>query len=181
MPNTLNKAIVSEYETLFEGDLDAIFVQPVGMSVDEANTFRAKLAEDNLAMRVVRGRLAARVLEAKGVTGVDEMFAGPSALISSTDKDADAVAISAAKVVAAWKKESGTTLPAIKGGFLEGEVLDAAAADKLKTMPSRPELMSRLSGQIIAPAGRLASQLTAAGGRIAGAVKTHIENLEKAG
>jgi large subunit ribosomal protein L10 len=181
MPNTLNKAIISEYETLFEGDLDGLFVQPVGMTVEEANTFRARLAEEKLAMRVVRGRLAARVLESRGVTGLDEMFAGPSALISSTDDAADAVAISAAKAVAAWKKDSGTKLPEIKGGFLEGEVLDAAAADNLKTMPGRPELMSRISGQVIAPAAKLAGQITAAGGRIAGAVKTHIENLEKAG
>lgn len=181
MPNTLNQSIVSEYETLFEGELDGLFVQPVGLSVGEANSLRACLAESNLRMQLLRCRLANRVLEARGVTAPAGVFAGPAALIVSTEESADAVAITAAKAVAAWRKESGAKFPEIKGGFLEGTLLDAAAAEKLKTMLGRSELMSRISAQIISPAAKLSGQITASGGLIAGAVKTHIENLEKAG
>lgn len=179
MPNILNKAITTEYETLFEGELEGLFVQPVGLTVAEANTFRKRLADGQMTMRLLRGRLAARVLEARGVTELGDMFRGPAAFIQSTAPDADAVAIGASKAVAAWKKESGAKFPEVKGGFLDGALLDAAAADGLKTMAGRDELMSRISAQTTAPAGRLAGQITAMGGRIAGAVKTHIENLEK--
>ena len=38
-----------------------------------------------------------------------------------------------------------------------------------------------LVGQILGPGSRLASQLTGGGGALVSQVKTHVENLEKAG
>ena len=48
-------------------------------------------------------------------------------------------------------------------------------------MPGRAELQSLIVGQILGPGRKLAAQIIGPGGSIAGAVKTHIENLEKAG
>lgn len=183
MPNLINVAIHAEYEQLFEGAVDGLFVQPLGMSVADADAFREKLAGKHLGMRVLKGSLARRVLEARGLSGVAPIFSGPAAFIGAAEgRTVDCAAITAAKVLAEWRKESGGELPALKGGVLEGQVLDARAATGLQKMPGKREVQALLAGQIVAPGRRLSAQLIAGGGRLAGAVRSHITNLEtKAG
>jgi len=180
MPNLINVAIHAEYEKLFSGTVDGIFVQPLGMSVADVDDFREKLAGSKLSMHVLKGSLARRVLEARGLAGVQPFFAGPAAFIGpAAGQSVDAAAIVASKLLAEWRKSSGKDLPALKGGVLEGQVLDQRAAAGLERMPGRREVLARIAGQIVGPGRSLASQLPAAGGRLAGALKTHITNLEK--
>jgi large subunit ribosomal protein L10 len=180
MPNVVNVAIHAEYERLFAGTLDGLFVQPLGMSVEDVDAFREKLAENKLRMQLLKGSLAQRVLTARGLSGLDGFFKGPAAIILAQEGQAvDCAAIAASRALAAWKKESGKELPALKGGVLEGQVLDRKAAAGLEKMPNKRDLQARLVAQFLAPGRRLASQLEAGGARVAGAVRTHITNLEK--
>ena len=181
MPNIVKDAIRKEYEQLLPEQLDALFVQPVGMSVGSSHAFRMKLAESHLRMRVLKNSLARQLLAERGLDQTDHLFAGSAAVIlPMEDASVDAPAIVAAKLVAAWWKDTGTTWPEVKGGVMEGTLLDAAQAADLKKLPGKAELLSILSGQIQGPGRRLSGQFTAAGGRVAGALKTHIENLEGA-
>ena len=179
MPNTLNVAIEAEYTRLFGEHADALVVQAVGMSVADSNAFRTRLAEHKLRMQVLRGSLAQRVLEARGLSNVGPLFAGPAAFIVAEGQSSADAAIAAAKVVSEWRKKTGSEFPAVKGGLLEGKVLDAATAQQLARMPGRREILAMVAGQIVAPGRRLAGQLVAGGGRLAGALKTRIEQLEK--
>lgn len=181
MPNLVNRAITTEYETAFEGELDTLVVQPVGLAVEDANAFRARLGEVNLRMRLVRGSLAKRVLEAHGLSGVDDFFDGPAAFIVADGEEVEAAAVAASRVVLAWRKETGNDLPEVKGGVMDGGVLDAGAATGLAQLPTKADLHARLSAQITGPAARISGQLIAGGGRIAGAIKSHIDKLEQAG
>ncbi len=180
MPNVINVAIHAEYERLFQGTVDGLFVQPLGMSVADADAFREKLAGNRLNMRVLKGSLARRVLEARGLSGVAPLFVGPAAFIGAAEgQDVDCAAVAASKLLAEWLREKGSELPAFKGGVLEGQVLDARAASGLQKMPGKRELQARLAAQILAPGRRLSAQLIAGGGRLAGALKAHVTNLEK--
>ena len=182
MPNVVNNAITEEYEQLLGAGLDVLFVQPVGLDVENCNSFRASLAESQLRMQLLKGSLARRVLEAKGLSDLNSIFDGPAAVIlPDAGVEVDAAAIAAAKAVVKWKKAAASELPAIKGGVMEGEVLDADAATALEKLPGRAELLSILVGQILGPGRKLASQITAPGANIAGALKTHIENQEQSG
>jgi len=178
MPNLINEAIRSEYEKSFSEDLDTLFLQPVGMTVEDVNAFRGKLGEANLRMHLLRGSLALATLKGCGLEGLDSVFAGPAALIVAESDDVEGVAITASRVVEAWQKETGNELPAVKGGVMEGVVLDQAQASALAKLPTKVDLQSRISGQIIGPAARLSAQFTAPASRIAGAIKSHIEKLE---
>ncbi len=182
MPNMINVAIEREYASLLDSETDLLFVQPVGMAVADSNAFREKLSEANLSMHLLKASLARRVLESHGLSGFDEIFSGPAAVIVPVDEaDADAPAVTAAKVVGAWRKATGSELPAIKGGVMEGAVLDVNGASALQKLPGKTELRSMLVGQILGPGRRLAAQLIAPAGKIAGAIETHIDNQEKAG
>jgi ribosomal protein L10 len=129
---------------------------------------------------VLKGTLARRVLEARGLSNTGPIFEGPAAIITAVGTDrADEAAINAAKIVAAFRKDSGATLPEVKGGLLEGGVLDRNTAQGLQRLPGRRELQARIAGQIVGPARRLAAQLIAPAGRVAGALRAHAETLEK--
>ena len=182
MPNLINQAIAAEYDATFtEEALDTLFLQPVGMEVEDVNLFRAKLGEAKLRMRLVKSSLVRRTLEARGLSEFGDIFAGPAAVVVAEEEGVDGVAITAAKVVEAWRKETGNDLPAVKGGLMEGGVLDADAATGLAKLPGKPELMSRISGQIIGPAATVVGQIVAPARNIAGAVKSHIDKLEGEG
>jgi len=179
MPNIVNKSIASEYEHRLSGDLDVLLVQPIGLSVEEVNEFRGMLDKEHLSLRVVKGSLARRALESQGLAGIDPLFEGSSALIMrQEDSDIEGVAIAASRVVEAWRKQSGHDLPAVKGGIMDGEVLDSVQAKALAKLPTKAELRSKLLGQILSPGAKLSGQLVAGGSRIAGAIKSHIQKLE---
>lgn len=179
MPNIVNKSITREYENRLSGDVDLLLVQPLGLTVQEVNVFRGMLEEAQLSLRVVKGSLVRRVLEAQGLTGVEPLFEGPSALIlGQDDVEVEGAAIAAARVIEAWRKQSGSELPAVKGGIMEGEVLDAARAAALAKLPTKAEVQSKLLGQILSPGATLSGQFVASGSRVAGAIKAHAEKLE---
>lgn len=179
MPNLINTAISAEYDAIFGDEVDTLVLQPVGLSVEEVNAFRGKLDEAGLRMVVVKGSLAKRTFEARGVAAAT-LFDGPSACVFATSGDVEVVAIAAARVVADWRKATGKDLPAVKGGVLDGEVLAADRATGLASLPTKADLQARISGQLLAPASRLAAQFIAPASRIAGALKTRITNLEDA-
>ncbi len=181
MPNILNEAIHAEYESVFTEELDALVVQPVGMSVEDVNDLRSKLREADLEMRVVKNSLVARILGQHGFDGASAVLAGPSAMILAKGEGVDGAAIMAAKVVTKWRKENKAELPTIKGGIMEHRVLGESEAAVLEKMPGKAELQATIVAQILAPGRKLAAQLTSVGGKLASQIKTHIENQEKAG
>jgi large subunit ribosomal protein L10 len=182
MPNLINREVSREYESVFTDELDTLFLQPVGLSVEDVNAFRGKLAEAGLRLTLVKGSLARRAMEASGLTDVSSFFEGPAAVVQVEEgAEVEGVAITAARVVEAWAKETGNELPAVKGGVMDGEILGGSAAASLAKLPTKADLQARLVAQILSPAASISGQLIAGGGQIAGAIKTRIENLEGEG
>jgi len=67
----------------------------------------------------------------------------------------------------------------IKGGYVEGQVLDDQGAIALSKMPNRRELQSRVVGCALSPGSQLAGAIGQAAGYIAGCVKALVEKLEE--
>ena len=82
-------------------------------------------------------------------------------------------ALTASKILVDWAKKAPDSLT-IRGGFLEGRLLDVDAVKKLATIPDRETLYSLLASAVAAPVTQVAtlvSELLAGVPRAVGAVE----------
>jgi large subunit ribosomal protein L10 len=108
-----------------------------GLSVNQMNELRDKLAEAGAKMAITKNSL----LNKANKNIVTE---GPSAVVFGFDKVVEPV-----KVIYDYAKK--TELPVVKLGLLNGEVIDETQVKALSTMPSLDELRAKLIGSMNAP------------------------------
>ncbi len=116
-----------------------------GLPTPELNTLRARLKEAGAEYQVVKNTLLVRAARQVGVSGLEPMLEGPTAMAFSTGKDAEV-----ARAVADYVRVSRTSL-AIKGGLLGADVLSSQQVETLAALPPKPDLQARLAGNIQGP------------------------------
>ena len=120
-----------------------------GLGVGELKTLRAALRGVDAELKVVKNTLARRAADEAGMAGLADLLEGPTGIVfCGTDP------VGPAKALKAFAKDH----PAleIRGGFLDGEVLDQAAAKGLADLSSREELLARMAGLLVAPLAAMA-------------------------
>lgn len=172
MPNLVNKMVVAELEEEFKDVDGMVLVSFGGLTVEENENLREKLAEKNVSFRMVRNTLARRVLAERNI-----VFPEDDALKGNTGiayGDAEA-AIDAAKVFSEKDvKKAGKVQ--FKGGVLDGETLDANSAKALADLPDRDTLHSQLLGVISGPARGLATVINQVPSSIARVIQAHVDD-----
>ncbi len=128
------------------------------------NKFRLDMQKKGLHLLQVKNSLAKRAFADIGFGGLEKALAGPSTLVWGAE-DIVALAKEITKSVKDIKKLE------VKGGSAGGEAIDAAGVESLSKSPGRAELLSMISGQILAPGAKLSSQLLGMGGKLASQVK----------
>ncbi len=108
-----------------------------GVTVTEDTLFRRRVREAGGTYEVVKNRLVLRAIEGKALQELNDKFRGPTAVAYSDD---DPVGL--AKAITAFVKE----VPAveIKGGLVEGQIIAPEDVQKIASLPSREELLSKL-------------------------------------
>lgn len=158
MANEINKMMLAELTKEFQGIRSCVFVNLSGMSAKEIDNLRAGFGEWSIKFSVVKNPIALRALDASGVKGVESYLVGPTAIAYGDTESA----IKASKVLTETMKTSKTLV--VKGGFLEGAVLNADQAKQLAKIPSKKELFSSILGGVVslmsAPASLVQSALS---------------------
>ncbi|MBN1766732.1 MAG: 50S ribosomal protein L10 [Sedimentisphaerales bacterium] len=173
MSKSVKQYIQKELKQRYENVNELIVVSVRGIKGVDNNIMRGDLLDKQIRLNVVSNSLAGRVFDDLGMAGVREVLVGPSAVVYGADDIVDL-----AKVLVEWEKKLEAFQ--IKGGYLEGKVLDAEAAKALSKLPSRVELQGTVVAIAISPGARVAGLLGSPGGRIAGCIKALIEKLEAA-
>lgn len=125
-----------------------------GLGVGELKALRAALRAVDADLKVVKNTLARRAANDAGMAGLADLLEGPTGIVfCGTDP------VGPAKALKAFAKDHPALV--IRGGFLDGEVLDEAAATRLADLASREELLARMAGLLVAPLAAMARLLQA--------------------
>ncbi len=123
-----------------------------GLSVQQMTNFRVKCRENKVDCRVVKNRLAKIACDNADVTVLKDHLMGPTAIMFGPESQVDP-----AKIVVEFAKENKAM--EIKGGYVDGQYLDADQVKALSKVPSRDELLAKMMACINSPATGLAMAL----------------------
>jgi large subunit ribosomal protein L10 len=153
-PRPEKVAVVEEIASRLQS-AQAVFVSEYrGLSVGQLANVRNALRPSDAQHVVYKNTLARLAVRQVGLTGLEELLIGPTAL---TFVQGDVAA--AAKAL----RDSAKTLPAlvVKGGVLGESPLSADDVAALADLPSREELLARFAGALQAPLVKTAGLLQA--------------------
>ena len=167
-PNKANT--VAELADHFRESNAAVLTEYRGLTVAQLKTLRRSLGS-TVTYAVVKNTLTKIAAKDAGVTGVDDLLAGPSA-IAFVKGDA----VEAAKTIRSFAKENPALV--IKGGYMDGKALSAADVQKIADLESREVLLSKLAGAMKAKQSQAAALFAAPLSKTAralGALQTKLE------
>ena len=149
-----NKATsVAELAEHFRTSSAAVLTEYRGLTVAQLKTLRRTLGP-TVTYAVVKNTLTKIAAKDAGVTGLDDLLAGPSAIAFVKGDPVDA-----AKGIRAFAKDNPALV--IKGGVMDGAVLDAKAIQKIADLESREVLLSKLAGAMKAKQSQAAALFAA--------------------
>jgi len=160
------QAAVEEIVELFNVADGAVLTDYRGLTVKELQDLRRSLGE-NANYAVVKNTLAKIAANEVGISGFDDLLVGPTA-IAFINGDV----VEAAKGLRDFAKANPALV--IKGGVLDGNILDAKEIAKLADLESREVLLGKLAGALLASLSQAVYLLNAPlsqAARLAGALQ----------
>lgn len=129
---------VAELTEKLKNAAAGVLVDYKGINVADDTALRKEFREAGVEYTVVKNTMLRFAANNIGLSGLDSVLEGTTALAISND---DAVA--PAKIVAKYadKIKDGFN---IKAGFMDGEVIDAAKVVAVGKLPSKEQLMGQL-------------------------------------
>ncbi|MBD8500628.1 50S ribosomal protein L10 [Paenibacillus arenosi] len=115
-----------------------------GLSVAQVTELRKQLREAGVEFQVLKNTLVRRATAEAELSELDQVLTGPTAIAFSRED-----AIAPAKILHDFAKKNDAL--EIKGGIVEGRVVDVAQIQALATLPSRDGLLSMLLSVLQAP------------------------------
>jgi large subunit ribosomal protein L10 len=145
---------IAEIATQIDESQAIFAVDYRGISVSQAAELRSNLRDADALFKVVKNSLTERAADQVGAEALKDYLSGPTAL---TFVRGD-VAV-AAKALADYARV--TQLLPVKGGLMDGAVLDAEEIRTLSKLPSREVLYGQLVGVVASPVSGLVRTLNA--------------------
>jgi large subunit ribosomal protein L10 len=124
-----------------------------GLKVSELQTFRGNLRPVGAEFHIAKNTLTRIAAGNVGVSGLDPLLEGPSALVFAFED-----AVQAAKAVSDFVRTS--RILSIKGGVMGDRVVSAADVEAIATLPSREVLQAKLLGMLVSPLSRTLTVLS---------------------
>jgi large subunit ribosomal protein L10 len=137
-------AMIAELKKTMVSAKGVVLTDYRGIKVAQDTKLRRKMREAGVEYSVIKNNMASIAAQEAGIEGLDGYLKGPLAMVSS-DKDP----VVAAKLISEFIKEN--RIMEIKGGLVEGKVIDAEGVKSLANLPSREVLLARLLGSMQSP------------------------------
>jgi large subunit ribosomal protein L10 len=166
-------AAVAEMTEAFRSSTATVLTEYRGLTVAQLKALRRALGTTT-TYAVAKNTLAKRAAAEAGISGLDDLFTGPTAL-AFVGGDV----VEAAKGLREFAKAN--PLLVIKGGVFEGKPLSAIEVGKLADLESREVLLAKLAGAMKANLSKAAATFQAPMAQAARLVAALQDKREKDG
>lgn len=148
MPKEKNIKIVEQIKENLEKAKSVIFVDYLGLSVEEVNEFRQTMKENDADVVVAKNTLIKKAAENnEEIDKLEKDLEGPTmAIFSFSDP------ISPIKSLYEFVKKHD--LPVTKSALIEGIYKNSIEVEELKDVPSKEELLGRFVGSLGSPVSK---------------------------
>lgn len=148
------KLLVEEIKDKIQRAKSLTFVDYRGLTVEEDTKMRAAFRQAGAEYKVYKNRLLLRALEECGITGLESVLEGTSAVAFGFEDE-----VAPNKIIVDTIKD--TQKMQIKAGVLNGKVVDVAMVETLASIPSKEVLIAKLLFLLQSPVRGLAIALNA--------------------
>ena len=148
------KAFVADLSAKLQNSLAGVVVSYNGINVADDTKLRRELREAGVEYMVVKNTMLRLAVKGTALESLTDLFKGDTAIAVSVDDPS-----AAARILCKYADADRSKRFAVKGGFCDGQVLDAAGVKGLSTMPNREGLLSMLAGSLNGIIGGLAVSL----------------------
>jgi len=138
------KLVVTALSESLKTACTGVVVSYKGITVAQDTKLRKELREAGDEYTVVKNTLLRLALREAGISGLDDVLEGTTALAISRDNY-----VSGAKILTKFADTSKTF--EIKAGFVDGGAIDAAGVKALASLPSKEVLIAQVLGGLNAP------------------------------
>lgn len=145
--------VVAEIKEKLEQSSAVILTDYRGLNVSQVTKMRAELRQAGVEFKVLKNTLTSLAANEVGMSELDQYLEGPTALAFSVDDP-----VAPAKILVKYAKEFKKL--EIKGGVLEGKVVDMEAVKALADLPSREELLAQVLRGMQSPMAGFAGALS---------------------
>ena len=159
MDKAQKRELVTALNEVFSNTGVIVVAHYSGLSVSEMTEFRSRARDAGARVKVAKNRLVKLALEGTEVSGIAELFTGPTCITYSDDP------VAAPKAAVNFAKENEKLV--ILGGTMGAMALDADGVKSLASLPSLDELRGKLVGLVQAPAGKIARVMNAPADKLA--------------
>jgi large subunit ribosomal protein L10 len=150
---------VADIAEQFKASTATVVTEYRGLTVAHLAELRRSLA-GSATYSVAKNTLVKRAASAAGIQGLDELFAGPTAIAFIQGEPVDA-----AKAIKNFAKDNKALV--IKGGYMDGRALSVAEVERIADLESREVLLAKLAGAMKANLSKAAALFNAPASQVA--------------
>ena len=169
MPKEMKRTMAAEVKRDLDRSPDLLVVGLLQMDAEQNLELRNTLRGHGVRLRVIHNRTSRFALD-EARADLAQFFVGQTAIAIAVQEETEFSPVARSLVDAARKKNIE-----VRGGYVEGELLDKSGVEELARCPDKPTLRAMLLSAINGSARGIAATLQGVGGGIARCLQARID------
>ncbi|MCZ8138558.1 MAG: 50S ribosomal protein L10 [Armatimonadota bacterium] len=154
MPTAAKAQVIDQTKEKFEQATGVFLTEYRGLTVQDMQNLRASLREKGGELKVIKNTLFRKALGETADALTEELGSGPTAFAFVYENETDC-----AKILVDFTKTNKAFV--VKGGMLNGKIMDAKAVENFSKLPPRDQLIAMVIGAVAAPLSTLVGTVEA--------------------
>ena len=137
------KQVVAEISEKLKASVSSVVVEYRGLTVAEVTNLRRLLRAEGIEFKVYKNSMTQRAADELGYGALTESLTGPNAIAFGSD------AVAPSRILTKFAKKHKKLV--VKGGVVEGKVVDTDTIKMLSDLPGREGMIAMLLGCLQSP------------------------------